>query len=89
MSKNKKHHDQEQYGDQSGFREGVKKYSYHYEYQGRTIYLTDSDFDYNLAVGEFFNSSKGYFRIRRIQTNWMYGKKLVLVHLEKSEVQYV
>jgi hypothetical protein len=89
MGKNKKNHDQTVYDSHEGFRDGVRKYSYSYEYQGKIIYHTYSSFDFALKEKEFFNHPSGYFSIRRIQTNWMYGTKLILVHLEKAKEQNV
>jgi hypothetical protein len=87
--KHKKSHDQEVCISHEGFREGTTKYNYFLEHKGMNIFSFNSNLNYNFEVGHFFNSEKGYFQIRRIQQNWMYGKLLTLVHLEECDEQRV
>jgi hypothetical protein len=87
--KNKKSHDQEVCSDHEGFREGVTKYAYFLEWKGTNVFSFNSNLNYEFQVGHYFNNEKNYFQIRRIQQNWMYGKLLTLVHLEKCDVQRV
>ncbi len=82
--KNKKHHDQEVYDNHQGFREGVTKYFYFFEHKGMNIMSFNSNLDYNFKENHFVNHPKGYFKIRRIQQNWSYGRLLTLLHLEEE-----
>jgi hypothetical protein len=75
--KNKKEHSEEVYNTHEGFREGVVKYSYNIEHQGKIITEeTDEEKDYK--IGQIVNKKK----IRNIQIFWSYGTCNFLIHLE-------
>lgn len=81
MAKKKKQHDQSVSEDHVGFRDGVVKYNYGFEYMGNLVSHSTNEEEF-YEVGQLVGDNK---RIRNIQTNWMYGTKLTLIHLERVD----
>jgi len=78
MAKEKKNHDQTVYASHEGFRENCWHYSYSLEYRGKLFtHYTNEEEAYE--IGQLVNGK----RVRNIQSNWVYGTKHYLIHLEE------
>ena len=78
MAKGKKEHDQTTYSSYEGFRENCWHYSYALEFRGKLV-KTYTNEELAYEIGQLVEGK----RVRNIQSNWVYGTKHYLIHLEE------